>query len=99
MEAMLFQTVPTQFLGLDWSWWDLVGFIGQGMFFFRFFIQWLVSEWRQESVLPNAFWWFGIGGSLICAIYFLGIRNPVGILGSLPNSLIYIRNLQIIQKR
>ncbi|MBI4587033.1 MAG: lipid-A-disaccharide synthase N-terminal domain-containing protein [Planctomycetes bacterium] len=89
----------TRFLGLDWSWWDVVGFCGNALFFSRFIIQWIVSEKRGESVIPIAFWWFSITGSLVLAIYFVGIRNPVGILGYLPNSIIYIRNLQLIQKK
>ena len=54
---------------------------------------------RGESVIPVSFWYWSIGGSIIMCLYFIFRRDPVGILAYLPNSLIYIRNLMLIQKR
>ena len=33
----------------------VLGFIGQGIFGSRFFVQWVVSERRKRSVIPKAF--------------------------------------------
>jgi len=35
---------------------------------------------------------------VIMCFYFIFKRDPVGILAYLPNSLIYLRNLMLIQK-
>ena len=51
-----------------------------------------------ESIIPVSFWYWSIGGSVIMCLYFIFKRDPVGILAYLPNSLIYIRNLMLIQK-
>ena len=36
--------------------WMVVGFIGQLLFFGRFFVQWLASERKKSSVVPRQFW-------------------------------------------
>jgi lipid-A-disaccharide synthase-like uncharacterized protein len=88
-----------RFLGLDWSYLMILGFIGNAVFAMRFVVQWIASEKRGESVVPLAFWYWSIAGSVIMGLYFIFRRDPVGILAYLPNSLIYIRNLRLIQKR
>jgi len=62
-------------------------------------VQWIASEKRGESVIPVSFWYWSIAGSVIMCLYFLFRRDPVGIVAYLPNSLIYWRNLHLIQKR
>ena len=64
----------------------------------RFLVQWIASERQGESVIPVSFWYWSIAGSVIMCLYFIFKRDPVGILAYLPNSLIYIRNLMLIQK-
>lgn len=88
-----------RFLGLDWSYLSILGFIGNGVFSMRFLSQWIASEKRGESVIPLSFWYWSIGGSIIMAFYFIFRRDPVGVLAYLPNSFIYIRNLQLIRKK
>ena len=51
--------------------WVTIGFIGQGLFFMRFFVQWLASEKEGKSVIPQSFWYFSIAGSLILLMYEL----------------------------
>ncbi len=87
-----------RFLGLDWSYLVILGLIGNATFSMRFLVQWIASERRGESVIPVSFWYWSIGGSVIMCLYFIFKRDPVGILAYLPNSLIYIRNLMLIQK-
>ena len=51
--------------------WIIIGFIGQAMFFMRFFVQWLASEKAKASVIPHTFWYFSIGGGLTLLAYAL----------------------------
>jgi lipid-A-disaccharide synthase-like uncharacterized protein len=88
-----------RFLGLDWSYLMILGFVGNALFSMRFLVQWLASERQGESVIPVSFWYWSIAGSALMCLYFVFRRDPVGILAYLPNSLIYIRNLVLIRKR
>src|ERR1700731_4798730 len=88
-----------RFLGLDWSYLMVLGFIGNALFSMRFLVQWLASERQGESVIPISFWYWSIGGSILMFFYFLFRRDPVGVIAYLPNSIIYIRNLMLIRKR
>lgn len=88
-----------RFLGLDWNYLVILGMIGNLTFGMRFVVQWIASERKGESVIPVAFWYWSIGGSMIMFSYFLFRRDPVGILAYLPNTLIYFRNLMLIRKR
>ena len=85
--------------GLDWSYLDIIGFIGQAVFSFRFITQWIASERKGDSYIPVSFWYWSIAGSLILTVYWAGKRSPVGILANLPSTLIYWRNLHLIRKR
>ena len=76
--------------------WLIVGFVGQFMFFMRFFIQWLASEKKKKSVIPTAFWYFSIGGSIALLTYAIYRKDPVFILGQSMGLLIYSRNLVLI---
>jgi lipid-A-disaccharide synthase-like uncharacterized protein len=88
-----------RFFGLDWSYLMIVGFFGNLVFFLRFVVQWLASERKKESVVPVSFWYFSIAGSLLMLLYFIFRRDPVGIMGFLPNSFIYLRNLYLIRRK
>jgi lipid-A-disaccharide synthase-like uncharacterized protein len=79
--------------------WTCVGLVGQAIFASRFFVQWIASEKRGESYIPIAFWWLSLTGSIILAVYFISRRDLVGIVGYVPNSFVYIRNLQLLRKR
>ena len=85
--------------GLDWSYLTILGLAGNLVFSTRFFVQWIQSERRGESVIPVSFWYWSIFGSIIMCVYFIFQRDPVGILAYLPNSLIYMRNLHLIKIR
>jgi lipid-A-disaccharide synthase-like uncharacterized protein len=79
--------------------WVIIGLSGQVLFALRFVIQWLASEKRKESVIPIAFWYFSLGGSLILLAYAIHIRDPVFILGQSTGSFIYVRNLMLIYRK
>ena len=40
------------------SLWLIIGFIGQGLFFMRFLVQWIATEKAKKSVIPDLFWYF-----------------------------------------
>ncbi|MGR3466446.1 MAG: lipid-A-disaccharide synthase N-terminal domain-containing protein [Shimia sp.] len=76
--------------------WLGFGLIAQTMFFMRFFVQWLASEKKRMSVIPNAFWWFSLAGGIMLFVYGIERGEPVIILGQSIGILIYIRNLWFI---
>lgn len=78
--------------------WLGVGFLGQGLFFMRFFVQWLASERQGKSVIPLAFWYFSMGGAAILLLYALYRLDPVFIIGQAGGFLIYARNLHLIRR-
>lgn len=79
--------------------WIIIGFIGQSLFFMRFFVQWLASERAGRSIIPNAFWYFSLGGGVTLFAYALWRQDPVFILGQSTGLLIYARNLYFIRKQ
>lgn len=78
--------------------WLGVGFVGQGLFSARFLIQWIASERAKRSVVPLAFWYFSLFGSLTLLAYALYKRDPVFIVGQASGIFIYLRNLYFIRQ-
>ena len=78
--------------------WLVVGFVGQGMFFMRFLLQWLSSEKKGRSVIPVAFWYFSFAGGLTLLVYAIYRKDPVFIIGQSTGAFIYARNLQLIAR-
>ncbi len=78
------------------TFWYGIGFLGQGMFFMRFLLQWIVSEKKGKSVIPVHFWYFSIAGSLLVLIYAIYRKDPVFILGQILGMFIYSRNLYFV---
>ena len=76
----------------------VVGFTGQAMFFMRFFVQWLYSEKHRRSLIPTAFWYFSLGGSLLLLTYAIIKQDPVFIVGQSTGFIIYTRNLVLIHR-
>jgi len=79
--------------------WVGLGLAAQGAFFGRMLIQWLVSERRRDSVVPEAFWWLSLLGGMGLFAYFVWRQDPVGVLGQSTGVVIYARNLRLIHKR
>ena len=80
-------------------WWLLVGLGAQAAFFTRWIIQWIASERRGESVVPVFFWWCSLAGATMLLIYFVGRREPVGVLGQVIGWAVYSRNLYLIRTK
>lgn len=83
---------------MNFEFWLVLGFVGQLMFFMRFFMQWIESERQKKSVIPISFWYFSLAGSGILAVYAVHIKDPVFIVGQSLGFFIYIRNLMLIKK-
>lgn len=79
--------------------WVAVGLIGQGAFFGRMFVQWIVSEKSRQSQVPEVFWWFSLIGAVFLFTYFVWRVDVVGVLGQSTGLVIYARNLRLIHKQ
>lgn len=75
--------------------WLACGLLGQSLFSARFLTQWLASERAKRSVVPKAFWWLSVGGSVLLFLYALSRRDLVFTVGQGAGLLIYLRNLQL----
>jgi len=84
------------FLGVEWGWWKVIGWTGNAVFASRFLVQWYATEKKKEVVMPGAFWWLSLVGSLILLAYSLCYRHDsVFIFSFAFNWVPYIRNLII----
>ena len=84
------------YFNLDWG--VLWGLIAQGIFFLRFFIQWLQSEREKKIVIPLSFWWLSIAGAVMLFVYAMIRKDIVFILTSIMQLVIYSRNFVIAYK-
>jgi lipid-A-disaccharide synthase-like uncharacterized protein len=78
-------------------WLIAFGFLGQFIFFARWLIQWIATERRGESHIPELFWWTSLIGSLMLVVYFALDRNLVGTVGQGVGWTVYTRNLYLIK--
>ena len=76
----------------------VIGFTGQFFFFMRFFLQWLYSEKYKKSIIPVAFWYFSLLGSVCLLTYAIMRKDIVFIVGQSTGMLIYARNLYFIHR-
>jgi len=87
--------VQEKFLGIEWGFWKAVGWFGNLIFFSRFFVQWWATEKHKRVVVPDAFWWLSLGGSLCLLIYSLHQKDSVFIFAYIFTWIPYIRSLII----
>ena len=78
--------------------WSLVGAVSQIMFMMRFVVQWIASEIKKEPVMPIAFWYFSMFGSIGLLSYSIYKKDPIFIAGQLFGLLVYARNLALSKK-
>lgn len=87
------------FLGIEWGWWKVIGWLGNLVFFSRFFVQWHATERKKQVVVPTAFWWLSLIGSLLLLSYALfHQRDSVTIFAYAFTWIPYIRNLVIARR-
>ncbi len=79
--------------------WATVGLLGQGVFTARFVVQWLSSERKRDTVVPEAFWWLSLGGGLVTLTYAIHLQSLAFMLGQSMGLFVYVRNLMLISKR
>ena len=87
--------VNDKFLGIEWHAWKVVGWLGNAVFFSRFFVQWYATEKRQQVVVPLAFWWLSLAGSMLLLAYGIYRRDSVFIFAYAFTWIPYLRNLVI----
>lgn len=80
-------------------WWLVLGLVAQLLFFGRWIIQWIESERRGESYMPEFFWWLSLFGATMLLVYFVGRKEPIGTLGQLTGWIVYGRNLYLIRAK
>lgn len=76
--------------------WLTIGFLGQGIFFTRWVVQWLASERSAQSRVPIAFWYLSLTGGVITLAYAIYRKDPVFIAGQSVGTFVYLRNLMLI---
>lgn len=83
-------------LGIEWHFWKVIGWLGNAVFFSRFFVQWYATEKLKRVVVPTAFWWLSLIGSLLLLSYAVCYRrDSVFIFAYAFTWIPYIRNLVI----
>ncbi len=88
-----------QFFWIEWHFWKVIGWTGNVVFFSRFIVQWIATEKRKRVVVPSAFWWLSLVGTLLLLSYALFYQHDsVFIAAYAFNWIPYIRNL-IIHRR
>ena len=93
------QTWAAKLWASIWDPWFLFGMVAQAVFFLRFLVQWIVSERRGESVIPVAFWYLSLLGSVLIFVYAIRRADPVFMLAQLLACVIYVRNLMLIYRQ
>lgn len=78
--------------------WEVIGYSSQIIFGSRFYVQWLASEKRKESVVPVLFWWLSLVGSVLALSYAIAIASGPFIMANIGGPPIYARNLWLIHK-
>jgi lipid-A-disaccharide synthase-like uncharacterized protein len=72
------------FLGVQITWWKLVGYSGVLLFSARWLVQMWASRAARKPTVPMAFWVMSVAGSLACLAYFIfGKNDSVGVLSNL----------------
>ena len=84
---------------IEWNTWKIVGWLGNAVFSSRVVVQWYATEKRKQVVIPSAFWWLSLAGSLLLLAYAIFYRRDSVFIFAYGFTWIpYIRNL-IIHRR
>lgn len=76
--------------------WKAVGFLGMALFTSRWFVQLYYTRKLKRVVMPQAFWWLSVCGSVMLLAYFtVGKNDSVGILSNLFPAFVSVYNLVI----
>ena len=76
--------------------WNIIGITGQTVFTSRVVVQWFVTEKKKQVVMPDAYWWLSIVGSLMLLLFAVFYDKHYVIIFSYAFPWIpYVRNLII----
>jgi lipid-A-disaccharide synthase-like uncharacterized protein len=78
-----------------WLWLG-IGLLGQVLFASRFLIQWVMTERKQESVVPPAFWHISLCAAILQTACFTQRHEWIFAVGMAATILIYIRNITLL---
>ena len=78
--------------------WNAFGVVGGVIFYSRFYVQWLYSEFKRRSIVPPLFWYQSAIGSFTLLMYAIYCQSPLGALSQSVNIVPYTRNLVYIWK-
>ena len=81
------------------KWLLFFGFLGQSVFFGRWIVQWIATERKGESHMPEMFWWFSLVGAVMLLMYYILRLEPIGIIGQCVGWTVYARNLYLIKTK
>ena len=91
--------VNGKFLWIEWHFWKAIGWLGNLVFFSRFYVHWLATEKRKQVVVPVGFWWLSLAGTLLLLSYALFYTHDSVFIFAYAFAWIpYIRNLIIHQR-
>jgi len=94
-EYEITQSATTEDARTTWMW-LAVGVVGQGLFAARFLIQWIATEKKRKSVIPNIFWYLSVVAAAFQCASFVQRAEWVFAAGMIATILIYLRNLWFI---
>jgi lipid-A-disaccharide synthase-like uncharacterized protein len=76
--------------------WKAVGFVGMVLFTSRWFVQLYYTRKLKRVVMPPAFWWLSVAGSVLLLAYFIfGKNDSVGILSNFFPVFVSVYNLVV----
>lgn len=74
--------------------WKIVGFVGIALFGSRWIVQFYATRKHKRVVMPEAFWWLSVCGSILLLAYFIfGKNDSVGVLSNLFPAFVALYNL------
>ena len=77
VQSATFLTAAGSAAPVETGFWQMLGWAGNAVFFSRFLVQWYATERRKRVVIPSAFWWLSLTGSLLLLSYSVHKRDPV----------------------
>lgn len=95
MDEFAVVAASSGFLGVEWHFWKVLGWIGNIVFFSRFFVQWIATEKQKRVVVPISFWWLSLVGSVLLLAYGVYQRDSVFIFAYAFTWIPYIRSIVI----
>jgi lipid-A-disaccharide synthase-like uncharacterized protein len=76
--------------------WKAIGFLGMFLFTSRWFVQLYYTRKLRRVVMPLAFWWLSVAGSvLLLANFIFGKNDSVGILSNFFPVFVSVYNLYV----